>query len=252
MKNDIISISSSKEYSYHIDKLLERSKREILEWFQIPSLDFKITTFIYKDLPSLIEGLKKRGFGPYPDYMRACMIDEDLKRQIKRSINIYEVSDDLENKQSYTKKEYDKIVFHELIHYITDYLFGKLPEWVTEGIAKYLDGTYKKGIPYLMEHYIRTYEIPNINDMTGNQFVVTKKEIIESESGLKEIDRVVYDGYDYSYLIINYIIEVYGKDYLFTIMKQKDFLNSIAERLQKEALEYFNYEYNEEKNYKKS
>ena len=60
MKNDIISIDVSQDYIHHIDRLLERSKLEIFEWFEKPSKTHRVKTYIYKDIDSLRTGLKRR------------------------------------------------------------------------------------------------------------------------------------------------------------------------------------------------
>ena len=230
MKNDIIAIEVSETYIHHIDRLLERSKLEILEWFEQPSLTFKVRTYIYKDVESLRKGLRRRINKEYPPYMVACQIDEEKDTQ--RSINIYEPP--IESDDSYNRKEYNLVVFHELIHYITNMLYGKLPEWLTEGIAKYLDGTYKKDITNLLK-LINTYEIPDVSTMKDDNF------ILQDESG-----KVIYDGYDLSYLMVRYLIETLGKDFLFTLMKNKEQITLIEQKTLTEAIEYFNCQYLEE------
>ena len=152
------------------------------------------------------------------------MVDEDKENGIKRSINFYEPSKTPEENE-YTKKEYNNVILHELIHYITDILYGKLPEWLTEGIAKYLDGSYKTDLTELMHQYIATYEIPDISTMKGERFVVKDKE------------KTIYNGYDLSYIIVRYIIEVYGKETLFSIMKNKKQLKQIEQQLLPESIE---------------
>lgn len=226
MKNDIIAINVSKEYILYIDKVLERSKLEIIEWFEKPYQEFKVKAFIYQDIPSLREGLHRRGFGPYPEYMNACMIDENQEQGIERSINLYEPSIKGSDTE-YSRKEYNSVVFHELVHYITDIYYGKLPEWLTEGIAKYLDGSYKTDLTNLMT-IIKTYEIPDISTMQGDTFI------------LKTQEKTIYDGYDLSYIMVRYIIEVYGKDYLFSLMQNKEEISTLAQTTLIEAIEYFN------------
>lgn len=234
MKNNIIAIDTTKEYSSHVDKVLERSKREIFAWFEKPSYDCKVKVFIYKDISALVEGLKKRGHTNYPEYMCACMIDEEEEKNITRNINIYEPSPNPSEKE-YSKKEYDVVIFHEVIHYITDYLFGKLPEWLTEGIAKQLDGSYQKDVTNLLKNYINTYEIPDIHEVKGKNFIK------------KEGNKIIYDGYDFGYIMVRYLIEVYGKEYLFNLMEQKERLETSAQSILIEAIDYFNKEYNVEK-----
>jgi hypothetical protein len=234
MKNDIIAIEVSEDYIRHIDRLLERSKLELFEWFEKPSEKCKVKTYIYKDITSLRTGLKRRYNKEYPPYMVACMVDEE--ENIHRCINLYEPP--ITSEESYSRKEYNIVVFHELIHYITDLLYGKLPEWLTEGIAVYLDGSYKNDLPSLINK-INTYQIPSISDMKEDTFV------LEDESGNK-----LYDGYELSYIMIRYIIETLGKDYLFSLMKNKKQIKLVEQTTLTDAIEYFNCQYLEEKSIK--
>lgn len=232
MKNNIIPLDVSKSYILRVDKLIERSKLSILEWFQKDLPDFKVNIYIYKDNDSLREGLKRRGHGLYPSHMVACMIDEDKENNIRRSINIYEPPTTDDN--FYNKKEYDHVIFHELIHYITDMIYGKLPEWLTEGIAKYLDGSYKEDITNLMT-IINEYEIPDISNMRGDFFIYKTYE--ELDGILKE--KTIYNGYDLSYLMVRYIIEQYGKEYLNNLMQNKEEIKKIEQTILLEAIEYY-------------
>ncbi len=235
MKNNIIGFYINKEYSFYVDKVLERSKIEIFNWFGKETPNIKIKTFIYKDIPSLVEGLRKRGHINYPDYMVACMIDEDQEKSIERSINLFEPQVDEPDPNKYSRKEYNIIIFHELIHYITDYLYGKLPEWITEGIAKYLDGSYKNQLEEIIKR-VNTYQIPDINSMCDTNFVK-----------YDENSNKIYDGYEISFLMINYILEVYGKEYFLTILTNKEFIKEHTEKYLKESLEYYNFEYSPQK-----
>ncbi len=233
MKNNIIPLDVSKSYILHVDKLIERNKLEILEWFEENISDFKVNVYIYKDNNSLREGLKRRGHGLYPAHMVACMIDEDLNNNIRRSINIYEPSINT-NEVEYSKKEYDVVIYHELIHYITNILYGKLPEWLTEGIAKYLDGSYNQDLTNLIK-IIEEYEIPDISTMNRDFFVY--KTYIQEENELKE--KTIYNGYDLSYIMIRYIIEIYGKEYLKELLKNKEEISKIEQTILIEASEYY-------------
>ena len=231
MKNDIIATEVSEYYIRHIDRLLERSKLEILEWFENPSISFKVKTYIYKDVKALRSGLKRRLNKEYPSYMVACMVDEDKKEDIPRSINIYEPP--VKSEDSYNRKEYNQVVFHELIHYITDLLYGKLPEWLTEGIAVYLDGSYRQDITELIK-LINTYEIPDMKDVKDDQFVVQQQ------------GKTIYNGYDLGYIMVRYMIETLGKDYLLTLLKNKDQISLIEQTTLLESIEYFNCQFLEE------
>lgn len=237
MKNNIIAINTSKDYILHVDKVLERSKIEILEWFNVPYQEFKVNAFIYESIASLREGLKRRGLGLYPAHMVACMVDEEPEKGIRRSLNFYEppiVSDEY----SYNKKEYDQVIYHELIHYITNILYGKLPEWLTEGIAKQLDGSYNQDISNLLK-IIDTYEIPIISDMKDDFFVVKKYDKEFTEEGETIIEKTIYDGYDLSYLMVRYIIDTLGKDYLLGLLRNKNAIKEVEDTLLQEAIEYY-------------
>ena len=101
-------------------------------------------------------------------------------------MNFFEPKDNPSDNE-WSKEEYRDVIFHELIHSIQFNLFGSCPEWLNEGIAKYLDGTYKKGIKYLLDNYINNREIPLQSE-------------IENEFGMHE-----YDSYDYAYLMVSYL-----------------------------------------------
>ena len=230
MKNDIIAVDVSLDFIRHVDRLLERSKLEIFEWFLKPTFTCRVKTYIYKDKSSLRVGLKRRLNKEYPSYMVACMVDEDENNH--RSINLYEAP--VECEDSYNRKEYNQVVFHELVHYITDLLYGKLPEWLTEGIAVYLDGSYKNSLLDILDK-LKTYQIPSVADMKDDMFV------LEDDSGNK-----LYDGYELSYLMIRYVLETLGKDYLFVLMKNKDQIELVEQATLSDAIEYFNCQYLEE------
>lgn len=48
------------------------------------------------------------------------------------------------------------------IHAIQYSIYGSQPEWLMEGVAKYLDGTYKKGIEFLLNNYININKPPSM------------------------------------------------------------------------------------------
>ena len=181
----------------------------------------KISRFFifYDSIEDLVNGLHKRGFKKDPDYMCACHKDKD------NSLNYFEPKDN-PGEDEWSKEEYENVVFHELVHGIQYSLFGKTPEWLNEGIAKYLDGTYKKGIKYLLDNYINNREIPDQSE-------------IENEFGMHD-----YDSYDYSYLMVSYLIDRYGKDEFVNIIKQNK-INDYKDGLLTESINYYNDKYKE-------
>ena len=53
---------------------------------------------------------------------------------------------------------------------------------------------------------IKGYQIPNVSDMKDDTFVLKDAN-----------ENILYDGYDLSYIMVRYIIESLGKDYLFSL-----------------------------------
>ena len=174
--------------------------------------------YIYNTIEDLVKGLRDRGFDKDPDYMCACHKDKD------NSLNFFEPKDNPSDKE-WSKEEYEKVIFHELIHGIQYILFGTTPEWINEGIATYLDGTYSKGIKWLLENYINNSSIPNQNE-------------IVNEFGMHN-----YDSYDYAYLMVSYFIETKGKKKLLEVLKDTKQLDNCKDNLLINAIEYYNNKY---------
>ena len=199
-----------------IKEIIDNRKQEIFDFFNEENCNLDCNIYIYDSIESMINGLEERGFGKFPSYMCACQKDED------NSIN-YFIPKDNPSENEWSKEAYKNVVFHELIHAIEFNIYGKHPEWLLEGIAKILDGTYSKGIKNLLENYINKIEIPN------------QKEI-EEEFGMHE-----YDSYDYAYLMVSYLIEIYGKDKFLECLKSKELFYEIySNSLLADSIEYFN------------
>lgn len=205
-------------YKEEVNNIITNSKAYIFNFFNSPIVDLPVNVYIYKDIESLVNGMRTRGFKDMPNYMCACQKDED------NSLNFFEPKDNPTDKE-WSKDEYKNVIFHELIHSIQYNLFGKTPEWINEGIAKYLDGTYKSGIKYLLDNYINICEIPNQYE-------------IENEFGMHN-----YDSYDYAYLMVSYIIDAKGKNYLIELLKDKNKLEIEKKGLLKKSIDYYNLKY---------
>lgn len=218
--------NSNSNYSQVIDSIIESRKNEIFDFFNVKEFELPFNIYIYDSIEELVNGLHKRGFKKDPDYMCACHKDED------NSLNFFEPKDN-PGENEWSKEEYESGVFHELIHGIQFTLFGTTPEWLNEGIAKYLDGTYSKGIKWLLDNYINNNPVPN------------QKEI-ENEFGMHE-----YDSYDYAYLMVSYLIDTLGKDGFVDILRNKEQIDVIKEDLLNKSIDYYNEKYNEEKSIKK-
>ena len=218
--------NSNSNYSQVIDSIIESRKNEIFDFFNVKEFELPFNIYIYDSIEELVNGLCKRGFKKDPDYMCACHKDED------NSLNFFEPKDN-PGENEWSKEEYESVVFHELIHGIQFTLFGTTPEWLNEGIAKYLDGTYSKGIKWLLDNYINNSPVPN------------QKEI-ENEFGMHE-----YDSYDYAYLMVSYLIDTLGKDGFVNILSNKEQFEIEKEDLLNRSIDYYNKKYDEENSIKR-
>ena len=207
--------NSNSNYKNEIENIINSREKEIFKFFDSKEINLNCNVYIYDSIENLTNGLKNRGFSKDPDYMCACFKDSD------NSLNFFEPKD-IPSDKEWSKEEYKNVIFHELIHAIQYNLFGSCPEWLCEGIAKYLDGTYKKGIKYLLDNYIINNPIPNQDE-------------IENEFGMHE-----YDSYIYAYLMVNYLIDNLGKDEFICLLKEKKI---DKENLLNDAINYYKKKY---------
>ena len=214
MINYIVENEKS-NYKDEINNIILSNKEDVFDFFNSQDLELSFNVYVYKDIDSLVKGLKERGFNNIPSYMCACQKDED------NSLNFFEPKDN-PNRNEWSKEEYKNVIFHELIHGIQFQLFGKTPEWLNEGIAKYLDGTYENGVKYLLDNYVNNKEVPNQYE-------------IENEFGCHD-----YDSYIYAYLMVSYIIDAKGKDYLIELLKDEKKLEVEKNNLLDCAINYYN------------
>jgi len=217
--NKYICTNRTSNYKDEVENILNQRKKEILDFFEVEDNgQFNFNIYIYDTQQELKEGLLKRGFKEDPDYMCACHKDED------NSLNYFEPKDEY-SENEWNKEEYKKVIFHEEIHGIQYLIYGTTPEWINEGIANYLDGTYSKGIKYLLENYINKIEVPEMEEL------------------INEFGRHEYDSYDYSYLIVSYLIETLWKKNFLELLKDKNKLDLISKDLTYKSVEYYNNKY---------
>ena len=207
--------NDNSNYSQVIDSIIDNRKKEIFLFFNSKEKELPFNIYVYDSIEELVKGLRKRGFKSDPNYICACHKDED------NSLNFFEPKDNPKDNE-WSKEEYENVIFHELIHGIQFTLFGTTPEWLNEGIAKYLDGTYSKGIKWLLDNYINNNPIPDQNE-------------VENEFGMHE-----YDSYDYAYLMISYIIDFCGKNKLIDLLRNKEKLEIMKKDLLIKSINYYN------------
>ncbi len=214
--NKYICTNRSKNYQTEVEQILISRKQEILDFFNaIDNGQFNFNVYIYNTINDLVDGMKNRGFESMPTYMCACYKDED------NSLNFFEPNDN-SSENEWSKEQYKNVIFHEEIHGIQSIIYGKQPEWLTEGIAKYLDGTYSKGIKYLLDEYINKTDIPSMYEL-------------ENEFGMHD-----YDSYDYAYLMVKYLIETLGKNKFLIAIRSSETIKELSNNLVTTAVNYYN------------
>lgn len=214
--NKYFCMNRNKDYQNKVENILASRKQEILDFFEVSDEgQFNFNIYIYDTIEALVKGMKDRGFSDMPDYMCACQKDED------NSLNFFEPKDN-PSEEEWSKEEYEKCIFHEEIHGIQSIIYGKQPEWLTEGVAKYLDGTYSKGIKWLLDEYVNKKTIPPMYEL-------------ENEFGMHE-----YDSYDYAYLMVSYLIETIGKHDFLVSIKSLEKIKELSNNLVVKAVDYYN------------
>lgn len=216
---EFIVQDKNSSYCNVINSIINDRKKEIFSFFDSEEVELPFKVYIYASNKDLVEGLRNRGFSKDPDYMCACHKGED------NSLNFFEPKDN-HGPNEWSKEAYKDCIFHELIHGIQFILFGDTPEWLNEGIAKYLDGEYSSGIKILLEEKINNRPIPNQYE-------------IEHEFG----EHREYDSYDYAFIMISYLIDTMGSDGLIDILRNKEKINVVKEGLLESAIDYYNNKY---------
>ena len=203
--------NKNSDYYKVVDNIIKTKSKIIFDFFNSEEIELPFNIYIYNSIEDLARGMISRGYTNDPDYMCACHKDED------NSLNFFEPKDNPDYEEWYKD-----VIFHELIHGIQYTLFGTTPEWINEGIAKYLDGMFD--FNNILENYINNNPIPDQSE-------------IENEFG----EHKEYDSYHYAYIMINYYIEVYGKDKLIEGLKDISKLNK--ENLLIDSINYYNNKY---------
>ena len=213
--NEYICTSKTEKYVNRVEAVIRESKKSILDFVQVEDKgQFNFKIYIYDTIEDLKKNLKERGFKDSPDHLCACFKDED------NSINLFEPKEN-PSPNEWDKNEYDLVIYHELIHAIQYTIYGHQPEWLTEGIAKYLDGTYKRGVKWLLQNYIKKIPIPEMREL-------------EEEFGFHD-----YDSYDYAYIIVSYLLETLGKERFLKFIENANTISALSENLVEKSINYY-------------
>lgn len=223
-----ICTNRSLNFREKVKDIVSSSKKKISDFFEVVNDGgFEFSVYIYDTQEELVFGLRDRGFGEDPPHMCACSKDSD------HSLNFFEPKDE-PSENEWDKESYfrQNVIFHEVVHGMQNYIYGVQPEWLTEGVAKYLDGTYSKGVDYLLENYINKCDVPEMSELV-NEFGWHQDK---------------YDAYDYAYLIVSYLIEKDGKTNFVNNIYDSNYLKELEKNdIIHTAVKYYNDKYGSNK-----
>lgn len=213
--NEYVCTEKTEKYVNRIEAVIRESKASILDFFNAKDEgQFNYRIYVYETIEDLRKGLEERGFKNNPEHLCACFKDED------QSLNFFEPKEN-NAPNEWDKNEYDLVIYHELIHAIEYTLYGTQPEWLSEGIAKYLDGTYKRGVKWLLQNYIKKIPIPQMHEL-------------EKEFGFHD-----YDSYDYAYIMVSYLLETMGKERFLKFLENANEISEISKNLVEKSIKYY-------------
>lgn len=214
--NEYICTDNTAKYVERVETIICDTKDFILDFFEVKDEgQFNYSIYIYDTIEDLRTALKTRGVKNFPHNACSYFKDDD------QSLNFFQPKDNPE-KDEWSKDEYDLVIYHELIHAIEYTLYGTQPEWISEGIAKYLDGTYKPGIKKAIKSYIEKKDIPSAEDLDAS------------------LDFSKCDSYDFAYIMVSYLLETMGKEKFLSFLNKADEVNNLLGTLVERAMN--NYE----------
>ena len=112
---------------------------------------------------------------------------------------------------------------HEAFHYYYRKYIYQQPEnrviWFDEGIAQYFSGEYEFLVDEEFKNFYGKWKseyipINNLNDRIQGRSDVPDELIFKREG--------VFNGYNTSYLIVRYLVETKGEQYIIDLMKDRD------------------------------
>ena len=201
-----------------VSEVLEDNYSEITNKFQ-QLLEEKLTIEIYSNLKQLHLAL---GFPDAPDWIRGGL-----------GVNKIVIASPLNPPLG---SEFDNVVktaVHEFVHILIKKINSQLPRWLDEGIACYeAKDNNQKWIEYTVKKGLEDNSVPSFEDLdTGEDFQAFFQK----------------DGYQYSYTIVEAIINSFGYVKLLSLVKSpeeiKDALGITKEELQNGWIQYISDNY---------
>lgn len=121
--------------------------------------------------------------------------------------NIIHIVSPLNPGTQHTYESIMKAIVHEFVHVVQHNIYQNYPyRWMNDGLATYFANQVPNG--RIMDELIDKDEIPSLMDMNGKKFV---------EIG----------GYDFSYTVVEYLVEKYGYETIVEMLKAPDNIEEI-------------------------
>lgn len=202
------------EMAEKISKILDRNVPKILDFYEEKNLD-KCEAYLFESLHELKKYLDDNNISSLenqPEFMMAASND-NIIYYISKNDSIFD---------SMTDEEYDRVIYHEAIRQVSNYLYGPLPTWLNEGIATYLDGTYNTIVKDIFDKYGDRFVVPQLNELEGDTFSTQE-----------------YDGFDMSYILVSYLIETRGIKKFLNIVKDPDVRKRVSTKDLIDACEFY-------------
>ena len=133
---------------------------------------------------------------------------------------------------------------HEAFHlYYRKYIYGNVRiVWFDEGMAQYLSGSEDEWLNdevKFLDKFMKFLEayvpINNLNERIQGNSTVSDEKIFQRKN--------VFNGYLASVLIIKFVVDSYGEDYLFELMKDNCKIRGLSKTALNDMIIYFKEKY---------
>ena len=148
-----------------------------------------------------------------------------------------------------TKKYYSYIssIAHEIFHNLyKKYYYGTdRITWFDEGLAQYLSGevaNYNENDWYSLFNFYKNNSVyfNNLNDKINGDSKIPDERIFKR--------KWVFEGYAASLLVIKYLIDVYGEEYLYDLMFDNQRIREVGENILNLIDDYYKNLYHKSRN----
>lgn len=226
----IYGVSNLKDYASQVMEYLMCNKKSILQFFEIEHYD-KVRINLYDSKEDILKWRTQSGIPPY---------------QIRRNAGFFNLNDNM----VFCYSDFSKVdvivaiknVVHEFVHLV--YMNAvqekgneKRVVWVDEGLAQLLSGQKEDLLDkerfkiWFMNHILgANKEIPSINFL---------KQHGSEYGSFCDTKTNKYNGYDFSYVLIRYLLETVDKTEFQRIIRNKDLIEKLESTIIESAVSYY-------------